>query len=615
MEQFNAKEVLKKIDFKVWKQIFKIILKYKKDLILVIIFATIQSLVEALTIPLNEYAITHFIESYEPDKLPFFIVANVLQIIAFAVCVFLFTYFGAKMQAKIRYSLRKDSFENLQKLPFSYYDNTKQGWIMARMTSDTSRLASVVSWSILDLTWSIFYMFFTLVILFIRDWRLALVLLALLPILVFIAFAFRKKVLVLNRRARFHNSQLTGYFNESFLGVKTTKSLTIEDELSAEFNKEAAIMKKVSVKATAVSAIFSSTLLATSYGIVAFIMAYGGSKVQIGGGPLLGGAITIGTLYMFIRAAMNFFEPVLNLTSFLNDLQVAQASAERVVQLITSKPEIDDSEEVKDVYGDLFMKKRENWESIKGEVEFRNVTFYYNEKEVVLDNFNLKVIAGQSVALVGHTGSGKTTIVNLFARFYEPRSGQILIDGRDYRERSLSWLHSRLGYVLQMPELFSTSIRENIRYGRLDATDSEVEEAAKTVGLDEFVQTLKDGYDTEVGESGNLLSVGQKQLISFARAIIADPRVLILDEATSSIDSAAEAVIQKATASLLKNRTSFVVAHRLSTVVNSDLIILLNQGKIVEQGTHTELLNNRGSYFELYRSQFMAERSEAMIKE
>jgi ATP-binding cassette subfamily B protein len=238
------------------------------------------------------------------------------------------------------------------------------------------------------------------------------------------------------------------------------------------------------------------------------------------------------------------------------------------------------------------------------------VTFYYNPKEIILDKFNLKVKAGQTVALVGHTGSGKTTIVNLFARFYEPRAGEILIDGKDYRKRSLSWLHSRLGYVLQMPELFSTSIKENIRYGNLEASDEEVIAASKAVGLDEFVNTLEKGYDTHVGEAGNLLSVGQKQLISFARAIIADPRILILDEATSSIDSEAEAKIQKATDELLKGRTSFVVAHRLSTIVNSDLIVVLENGKIIEQGTHAELLGNRGHYFELYRNQFIAERRE-----
>lgn len=324
--------------------------------------------------------------------------------------------------------------------------------------------------------------------------------------------------------------------------------------------------------------------------------------------------MTIGTLYIFIRASMNFFEPVLNLTRFVNDLQVAQASAERVLQLVNEKPEIDDRDDVKDVYGDLFNKKVENWEDIVGDVEFKNVTFFYNPKEVILKDFNLKVKAGQTVALVGHTGSGKTTIVNLFARFYEPRKGHILIDGKDYKDRSLSWLHSRLGYVLQMPELFSTSIKENIRYGNLNATDEEVFKASEAVGLDEYVKTLEDGYDTFVGEGGNLLSVGQKQLISFARAILANPRILILDEATSSIDSEAEHKIQEATKTLLKGRTSFVVAHRLSTIVNSDLIILLDQGEIKEMGTHAELLKNRGPYFELYRNQFIAERSESYFE-
>ncbi|MDY0214320.1 MAG: ABC transporter ATP-binding protein [Bacilli bacterium] len=609
MEQFHEEQAIKKVTFNVWAQIFKVILKSKKDLVILLIFATVLSLTEALIIPLNEFAITNLIKTYNSDALWPFIILSVLQIAVFAVSVFCFIYVGSKLEAKVRYILRAESFKNLQKLPFSYYDTTKQGWIMARMTSDTNRLARIVSWGILDITWSVFYMFFTLAILFIREWRLALIIVLLLPILIIIAFLFRKKVLMLNRKSRFHNSQITGLFNESFLGVKTTKSLAIEEELSEEFKEEANVMKKVTVKATFVSALFSSTLLAGSYSVVALIMVIGAWYITDGN---IG--MTIGTLYIFIRAAMNLFEPVLNLTRFVNDLQVAQASAERVLQLVNEKPEIDDTDEVKDVYGDLFNKKKENWEEIKGDVEFKNVTFFYNPKEIILDNFNLKVKAGQSVALVGHTGSGKTTIVNLFARFYEPRHGEILIDGKDYRTRSLSWLHSRLGYVLQMPELFSTSIKENIRYGNLKASDEEVYAASIAVGLDEYVKTLENGYDTSVGEGGNLLSVGQKQLISFARAILADPRILILDEATSSIDSEAEHKIQEATSTLLKGRTSFVVAHRLSTIVNSDLIILLEAGKIVEMGTHAELLSNRGPYFELYRNQFIAERSEALFK-
>ncbi|HOH94771.1 MAG TPA: ABC transporter ATP-binding protein [Bacilli bacterium] len=600
---FREEEAVKKVTFGVWKQILKIILRSKKELALLLIFAVFMSLAEASTIPLNAYAISNLIETYNESALLPFIVLSVTQIVVFAFGVFGFIYFGSKLETQVRYTLRKESFKNLQKLPFSYYDSTKQGWIMARMTSDTNRLARIVSWGILDLTWSGFFMFFTIVVLFISEWRLALVFVSFLPILLFIAIIFRKKVLILNRKSRFHNSQLTGLFNESFLGAKTTKSLAIESELSDEFTKEARVMKKVTLKAILYGAIFSSFLLAGSYTIVAFVMALGGYFA-------LQGLVTMPILFMFIRAAMNTFEPILNLTNFINELQVAQASAERVLQLVNEKPSIDDTQEVKDVYGDLFDKKKENWEEIKGDVEFKDVTFYYNPKEIILDKFNLKVKAGQTVALVGHTGSGKTTIVNLFARFYEPRAGEILIDGKDYRKRSLSWLHSRLGYVLQMPELFSTSIKENIRYGNLEASDEEVIAASKAVGLDEFVNTLEKGYDTHVGEAGNLLSVGQKQLISFARAIIADPRILILDEATSSIDSEAEAKIQKATDELLKGRTSFVVAHRLSTIVNSDLIVVLENGKIIEQGTHAELLGNRGHYFELYRNQFIAERRE-----
>ena len=515
---FREEEAVKKVTFGVWKQILKIILRSKKELALLLIFAVFMSLAEASTIPLNAYAISNLIETYNESALLPFIVLSVTQIVVFAFGVFGFIYFGSKLETQVRYTLRKESFKNLQKLPFSYYDSTKQGWIMARMTSDTNRLARSVSWGILDLTWSGFFMFFTIVGLFISEWRLALVFVSFLPILLFIAIIFRKKVLILNRKSRFHYSQLTGLFNESFLGAKTTKSLAIESELSDEFTKEARVMKKVTLKAILYGAIFSSFLLAGSYTIVAFVMALGGYFA-------LQGLVTMPILFMFIRAAMNTFEPILNLTNFINELQVAQASAERVLQLVNEKPSIDDTQEVKDVYGDLFDKKKENWEEIKGDVEFKDVTFYYNPKEIILDKFNLKVKAGQTVALVGHTGSGKTTIVNLFARFYEPRAGEILIDGKDYRKRSLSWLHSRLGYVLQMPELFSTSIKENIRYGNLEASDEEVIAASKAVGLDEFVNTLEKGYDTHVGEAGNLLSVGQKQLISFARAIIADPRI------------------------------------------------------------------------------------------
>jgi ATP-binding cassette subfamily B protein len=302
----------------------------------------------------------------------------------------------------------------------------------------------------------------------------------------------------------------------------------------------------------------------------------------------------------------------MQISRILAQFQQAQASAERIVQLIEENPAIYDTEQVSEEYGDLLHPKYENWEELEGSVEFKDVTFSYNENEIILENFKLKVEKGMSVALVGHTGSGKTTIVNLLSRFYEPTSGEILIDGKDYRTRSIHWLHKRLGYVLQTPHLFTTNIMENIRYGRLEATDEEVIKAAKAIGADKFISKMPNGYYSDIGEGGNKLSIGEKQLISFARAILADPKILILDEATSSIDSEAEQVIQEATHTLLKGRTSFIVAHRLSTIVDSDLIILLSEGKIVEMGKHKELLKLKGGYYELYRNQFLEERSKVM---
>jgi ATP-binding cassette subfamily B protein len=308
---------------------------------------------------------------------------------------------------------------------------------------------------------------------------------------------------------------------------------------------------------------------------------------------------------------------MLVLSQMIANLQNAQASAERIVELIETKPNITDTEEVTEKYGDLFDLKTDDWEQLHGDVNFKDVSFYYNPDELILDKFNLSVKRGTSVALVGHTGSGKTTIINLLARFYEPTSGVIDIDGRDYKSRSIQWLHKRLGYVLQSPQLFSTTIMENIRYGKLDATDEEVIIASKHIGLHTFIETLEKGYLTEVGEGGNLLSIGQKQLISFARAIIADPRLLILDEATSSIDSESEQLIQQATKTLLKGRTSFIVAHRLSTIVDADVIIVLEMGKILEMGDHQSLLSKKGSYYNLYKNQFFksTERIETLLKE
>ena len=596
-----------KVNLKTWKKIIETVFKSKKNVFLMVMFVVILSLLDAVTPLLNRYAIDVFFREKEFSTLVPFVILNFLVALGFGLSVWGFIYQAGKIEVAVNYELRKQSFETLQRLPFAYFDKTPQGWIMARMTSDSRKLANVISWGVVDLLWSFVVMVTILIVMFVLEWRLALIVTTAIPVMALVAWYFRKRILVHYREARKINSQVTASYNESFMGAKTTKSLAIEAENYDEFNAKTGLLRRANVKAVFFQSIFSPIMLLISYIVIAFVSVQGGNEV-------LKLAISVGTLYAFIEYSVRFFEPIMQISRILAQFQQAQASAERVIQLIETKPEITDSPEVVEKYGDLLNPKYDQWEPIEGDVEFKDVTFHYLENEIILQNFNLKVKKGTSVALVGHTGSGKTTIINLLSRFYEPKQGEILIDGVNYKERSMHWLHKRLGYVLQTPHLFSGTIMENIRYGRLDAADEQVIEAAKAIGADEFISQMDKGYLSEVGEGGNKLSTGQKQLISFARAILADPRLLILDEATSSIDSESEQIIQKATDQLLKGRTSFIVAHRLSTIVKSDLIVYLSGGKIIEQGDHRTLLEKRGAYFELYKRQFLTEQQEKMEK-
>ncbi|VEU81045.1 ABC transporter ATP-binding protein [Haploplasma axanthum] len=610
MQNYKEDDSVKKISFSVWKRLLMIIKDLKGKIIVLILFAVTLAGLETVINVINKYAIDKFVENQDFTTLTPFIILNVLIAIAFGLLVWAFIKQGSIIEAHVNYNLRREAFENLQRLSFSYFDVTPQGWIMARMTSDSRRLANIISWTLLDFFWSALFMIFTLVVLFTYSWKLGLIVFASVPIMFLIAFLFRKSILNSHRESRKHNSQATAKYSEAFLGAKTTKSLVIEDQNLFEFEQVTNDLKRSSIRAISISAIFSSVLLFATYITLAIVMYQGSIDVL----DNLNTTFTLGTMFLFIRATTSFFDPIMMLTSILTNVQQAQASAERIVELIETKPQIIDKEEVIQKYGDILDDKKEQFEPIDGNVEYKDITFYYKDDEKILDNFNLKIKAGSSVALVGHTGSGKTTLVNLLSRFYEPVSGEVLIDGIDYRERSIHWLHSQLGYVLQSPHLFSTTVKDNIKYGKLNATDEEMINAAKVVGAHEFIMNLDKGYDTEVGEGGNLLSLGQKQLISFARAIIANPRILILDEATSSIDSEAERVLQDATKKLLKGRTSIIVAHRLSTIVDSDLIVMLEMGKILEIGTHQELLNKRGAYFELYKNQFMQEKENSLIE-
>jgi ATP-binding cassette, subfamily B, bacterial len=598
-------DILYKVQLKTWKKIISVIFQSKKHLILLIVYSSFLAFLDAIIPLFNRYAIDNFFILGDYTYWPYFIVLNLLLALGFGLAVWGFIYQAGIIEAETGYELRRQAFKNIQRLSYSYFDQTPQGWIMARMTSDTRKLSLIISWGIVDLVWAFLSMIMILVILYITFFKLAIIVTIIVPIMLAVAYVFRKMILKQHRIAKKYNSQLTAQYSESFLGAKTTKSLSIEDSNYDEFALTARNLKRASIKAVISSALFSSILLLLAYLAVSLTFIQGSMFV-------LNTMITLGTLAMFINYTVNFFEPIMALSRILSDFQNAQASAERIVGLIETKADLVDTKEVEEIYGTLFDDKKENWEPLVGDVEFKDVTFFYKDNEVILNEFSLKVKAGQTVALVGHTGSGKTTIINLLSRFYEPKKGMILIDNKDYKDRSIHWLHSKLGYVLQSPHLFSTTVLENIRYGKLNATDDEVIYAAKMVGVDDFVKNFDLGYQTFVGEGGNLLSVGQKQLISFARAVLANPRILILDEATSSIDSESEVIIQNATEKLLSDRTSFIVAHRLSTIVSADLIVMLDMGKIIEMGNHEELLKLRGAYFELYRNQFFKEKGKEL---
>ncbi len=592
-----------KIDFEVWKKIFKMILPFKKHLVIGIGAAVVLALTDAIYPQINRYAINEIAATGDLSSLPYFIAVYVVIMILIGSMVYTFIIHAGQVQRKLSYSLRKQAFEKLQKLPFSYYDKTPVGWIMARMTSDSRNLSEVLSWSMIDMFWGLLMMIFITIAMFITNWQLALITVTLIPILLVISYYFRKRILFLYRKIRKENSKITGAFNEGITGAKTTKTLVLENQNFSDFDRKTKTMRNHSIKAAMFAGLYFPTILFIASIATGLVMYYGGNKVA-----LL--TIDIGILYVFIAYIGLFFDPIMQLASILARFQQAQASAERIMALIEAEPEIWDTEEVIEKYGDVINFKKENWETLHGDIEFRDVTFKYSRGEEVLSNFNLKVKQGESIALVGHTGAGKSTIVNLICRFYEPTKGKIYIDGKDYKERSLGWLHDNLGYVLQSPHLFSGTILDNIKYGNPDATMDEVIEAATLVEAHAFIKEFDNGYETTVGEGGARLSVGQKQLISFARALIADPRILILDEATSSVDTKTEKSVQKAIEVVLRNRTSFVVAHRLSTITTSDRILVLEDGKVIESGSHKELIKKEGRYYRLYTNQFLSERVE-----
>ncbi len=502
-----------------------------------------------------------------------------------AITVFTFVYLAGILGERIQYDLRKMMFNHLQDLSLSYYAQNAVGRLIARVTSDTGRVAELMTWGVVDTTWAVLNITTSLVFMAIINWRLALIVSVIIPVMVLIAVQFRRKILVEFRESRRANSRITGAYNESIQGVRVVKALGSEDENLREFQVLTGRMYHASYRAAWLSALFLPAVQIIAALALGSIIWYGGLQIEIG-------MITIGGINAFVTYLTFMMWPVQDLARVYAEMQHSIASAERIFKLVDTEPEV---------------RNRENAvpaPSLLGEVEFDHVYFHYEDKKPVITDLTLKVSPGEVIALVGPTGGGKSTIVNLVCRFYEPRSGSIRIGGRDYLEYTLESIHSRIGIVLQTPHLFSGTIRENIRYGRLDAADAEIEEAARIAGAHDFIATLPKGYDENVGEGGNLLSVGQKQLISLARAVLAEPELFIMDEATSSVDTLTEALIQRGMEALMQGRTTFIIAHRLSTIRRAHRILVIEDGRITEEGTHAELLRKRGHYYQLYTQQF-----------
>lgn len=592
-----------------WAKILPFLAPYKKEMGIIIAMMLCAAAIDTITPLFSGYAVDNFIAPRTTDGLLGFTLAHLTLTLLMTAGTIAMAIFALKVEMYLGRDLKRKLFDHLQTLDFSYYNTTPVGTIMARVMSDTGKIGTVFAWSLVDVFWSLAYIIFCVIVMLSVNWRLALILIALIPIIAVISLYFQKHILAANRKVRAINAEVTRHYNEGISGAKTSKTMVIEAKNDANFQEVTEDMRRSSIHVTRLHSIY--------WPLVGFITALGvGMVLTAGGSMVINEHITVGEMTVFINYALIIADPVQNLARSVADFISTQVNIERTMALLYREPLIKDTPEVIEKYGTSFEPKRENWEPIQGHITFDDVTFKYSDGvENVLEHFNLDIPAGTTVAVVGETGAGKSTLVNLACRFFEPTEGRILIDGKDYRERSSLWLHSSIGYVLQTPHLFSGSVRENIRYGKLDATDEEIEAAAKLVSAHDCIMRMEKGYDSDVGEGGDQLSTGEKQLISFARAVLADPRIFVLDEATASIDTKTEELIQHAISTLLENRTSFLIAHRLSTIRHADVILVVRGGKIIERGTHEELLTKGGYYADLYNKQFETEHATKVFAE
>ena len=577
---------------------------YKKELFFMVFLAMAGTATDVFVPVLQRYALNHFVARKTLDTLPLFLAVYMFAVVFAGIMNYISCKLATEIEVWLDRDMRNKAFEHLQTLSFSYFNQNSVGYIHARVMSDTSRLGTIFSWSLIESVWHGAYLVGSVVVMMAINIRLALLVMMILPLVTLLFAYFQKKMIAVNRQVREINSRITGNFNEGITGARTIKSLVIEKKMEDDFRKDTSAIRRKSVEASRLRGMFAAATAFSSSLAIAVLLWRGGVIAKS----------DIGTFSMFMTYAQGMMEPVRWLVDVISDLITGQVNIERYTKLLSAQSDVRDTEEVVSRYGDSFSPKRENWEPIRGDIELRDVSFRYPDgDETVLDHFSLKIPFGTNLAVVGQTGAGKSSLANLICRFYEPTSGSVLIDGKDARERSQLWLHSAIGCVLQTPHLFSGTVRDNLLYGNPEATDEQILQALRLVSAESVVNRLEKGLDTDVGEGGDLLSTGEKQLISFARAILADPKILILDEATASVDTITEHKIQSAIETVIRNRTSVVIAHRLSTVRNADLILVVHDGKICEQGTHEELMSHRGVYYKLYQRQYEDEATGAVL--
>ncbi len=579
--------------------------KYKKKAIIMVILGLIASGIDIIWPIYNSYVLDNYVNKSTVQGIGWFVVAYICTALLSSFVNYISCSYAMQIEVNINKDLRNKVFRHLQTLSFSFYNQNSVGYIHSRVMSDTSRIGTLVSWSLMDSVWHLSYLLGVIVVMFAVNAKLTFLIVSIIPIIVILFSIFQDSLIKVNREVREINSQITGDLNEAITGAKTIKSLVIEEKMYDDFTKDTSEMKRKAVNAARIRGAFQVTLNMASSLALSIVLWKGGYLA----------AEDVGTFSLFMTYAEGMMEPVRWIIDAISDLITTQVNIERYSKILNTESDVKDTEDVINKYGDSFEPNKEEWEDIKGDIEFRDVSFRYPDgDEYVLEHFDLNIPFGTNLAIVGETGAGKSTLANLICRFYEPTSGVIMLDGKDLRDRSQLWLHSSIGFVQQTPHLFSGTIRDNLLYGNPDASEEDIYRALELVSARELVDSLNKGLDTDIGEGGDTLSTGEKQLIAFARAIISNPRILILDEATANIDTVIEQKIQNAIDRIISGRTSIVIAHRLSTVKNADIILVVKDGKIIESGTHKDLLRSKGYYYNLYTKQYEDEATSALLE-